>query len=47
MNKKFIILVGVLFVIAGLFVPVYAEEDSTFEVGEVQREDQQLVNVDE
>lgn len=47
MKKKFIILVGVLFVIAGLFVPVYAEEDSTFEVGEVQREDQQLVNVDE
>lgn len=47
MKKGIITIIASLFAIISLFVPVYAQEDSVFEVGEVQSEDQPLMNVDE
>lgn len=47
MKKGIITIIASLFAIISLFVPVYAQEDSAFEVGEVQSEDQPLMNVDE
>lgn len=47
MKKGIITIIASLFAIISLFVPIYAQEDSVFEVGEVQSEDQPLMNVDE
>ena len=46
MKKGIITIIVSLFAIISLFVPVYAQEDSIFEVGEVQSEDQPLMNAD-
>ena len=47
MRNKLLTVFGSVLMMAGVCFPVYASEEDVYEVGEIQSENQQLMNVDE
>lgn len=47
MRNKLLTVFGSVLMMAGVCFPVYASEEGVYEVGEIQSENQQLMNVDE
>lgn len=47
MRNKLLTIFGSVLMMAGVCFPVYASEEDVYEVGEIQSENQQLMNVDE